>query len=1385
MANVKHVVYPAVQSLLSSLPNSDPNPCVQMPSSAVTYESGPPANSLLSYDKRVFNTNYDTDLKFYHDAELYVEQGHCFCNMLYAFRSISRAIPTIKENDPKTKLDINIKTFEIIRPEMGKLMDLLNYVNATSGFIGEILSRLKDADSSTVREDFCEMLIKLIDVMQRIDNLKESKACLKNDFSLYKRSFTLARAKIDTAELVGEEINQLQMFLGNPMYPRNIIISQLNERVKGIGGCEDVLIEIMKLSCTKIEQNLYMGAEEKYCCYRALPYLLCLLDGGDKKTGFNAFKSKKTPLSRVQKILKNLPIVPQVGDIVVNLSEVLRLCPNFDPDKMAAAWGLGFTPQAVAENYSLICHWKDMRNQHTNFTTKMAKVLSDEKLDEIQKKVEDVHGGKVQPPSPDEILNETSVIYDTVFEGCKLLQNWTCHIIEMTAWKFQHPASDAVMKERGCEYDFNNTDNIMSMAYERVVRYNYNQEDLSVMVDCISMIKSLSAMLLEKEGKLAPVLRLYMHTYVQNFVSNDLNPLVQKADAKGKKILSFLQQIQGIVVDYLGSSGTSAHKSIRKAIKEQEKSKGGTKKFNARVVGPGSTQLHLLRVMLRSMNDGNGRGHYLKDIDKKTMPMLEAFHQKTHFFPHMSVLSSTIQQTNNLGSLWYRELHIEMTKCTQFPIEMSLPFLLSENIIHNIGDVPLVENVVFVMGLYNDAAAWALQTLQLQHLYDEIEAEVNLVFDQLVFLVADQMYDHYKNAASSTLLNDDYKKAIEKGKGYAQLTVNSKRFKTPASQRHVLLLGRSIDMNYLLASHINHKMSKDIESCIKRYENSDLSLILETEKMFEVIKNTHIHLSQILEIDSYEDMFKSVNSDVNAMHISGKVIKHSMMTVVEDLLPNYSFNIHTSRFIRSPIVFQHTGREKESKQPQGSFGFGPICSRAWDFYFRLSRGFIGSQHIDALVRLCDESGVELIMQACLQHVEKKLTDMQPYLRSLKEGLPPIILPKANYGTAAAFGFFESRLKQYFGFMDHLDECFRGFKEIGNVVAFCGMLEKSVAAKQCGEYINSASFLGVPCNLRSEYDGISNAKAGRKEEVVGDKREKSVPQTTFPVKSRFLPEEEARMSPFHRCMHVFVSATETYQVMPHVRAPTVTSRLLKMAKASHAAYDHLPYSQMELKIGSQLLDSIKAAVLKVGLDKDLEFDQGLESIMSTEKSTEFYRLFSVLNFLLCMEHKGRWEGEDTSDGGTGNESDPHVFGHGFAMCGSVFLHLFNQTSKFNMLDFSYHVIKVLDTEKISAELKSVRGDDGPMVVDPVLKSSSDNFVKEAKAQMDVHDIMFSSLNQRETRGEEKRAEREEKKAFTYFPPQDDRNIRSMDSKMKQLLHKKSTGEGLGSHRASGG
>lgn len=190
---------------------------------------------------------------------------------------------------------------------------------------------------------------------------------------------------------------------------------------------------------------------------------------------------------------------------------------------------------------------------------------------------------------------------------------------------------------------------------------------------------------------------------------------------------------------------------------------------------------------------------------------------------------------------------------------------------------------------------FAIQVLQLQHLYDEIEAEVNLVFDQMMFLIGEQMYEYYKNSASSHLLNGSYKDAIERVKGYKQLTIEEKRFTPPATQRHVLLLGRSIDLNFLLTSHVNHKLGKDIEAVLKRFESGDLSIIVDTEKMLEVVKLMHYRLSKVLRLDSYDLLFKSANADVNAKHMSGRVLGHLKTTVLEDLAANYSYNVYTQR----------------------------------------------------------------------------------------------------------------------------------------------------------------------------------------------------------------------------------------------------------------------------------------------------------------------------------------------------------------------------------------------------------------------------------------------------------------------------------------------------------
>ncbi|KAI8431314.1 hypothetical protein MSG28_015859 [Choristoneura fumiferana] len=135
----------------------------------------------------------------------------------------------------------------------------------------------------------------------------------------------------------------------------------------------------------------------------------------------------------------------------------------------------------------------------------------------------------------------------------------------------------------------------------------------------------------------------------------------------------------------------------------------------------------------------------------------------------------SLQKCCDLSQLWYREFYLEMTmgrkvnKCTvrhqhneecndlitmekriQFPIEMSMPWILTDHILRS-KEPAMMEYVLYPLDLYNDSAQYALTVFKKQFLYDEVEAEVNLCFDQFVYKLAEQVYAHYKQLAASNV----------------------------------------------------------------------------------------------------------------------------------------------------------------------------------------------------------------------------------------------------------------------------------------------------------------------------------------------------------------------------------------------------------------------------------------------------------------------------------------------------------------------------------------------------------------------------------------------------------------------------------------------------------
>lgn len=86
-----------------------------------------------------------------------------------------------------------------------------------------------------------------------------------------------------------------------------------------------------------------------------------------------------------------------------------------------------------------------------------------------------------------------------VLVGLRLLQRWSCVVLECMAWKHTHPCSQAAFKRAGGDPLGK------GMEYERVVRYNWTSNELSAIVEVSGSESESESGRLSSRGSLASV----------------------------------------------------------------------------------------------------------------------------------------------------------------------------------------------------------------------------------------------------------------------------------------------------------------------------------------------------------------------------------------------------------------------------------------------------------------------------------------------------------------------------------------------------------------------------------------------------------------------------------------------------------------------------------------------------------------------------------------------------------------------------------------------------------------------------------------------------------------------------------------------------------------
>ena len=175
-----------------------------------------------------------------------------------------------------------------------------------------------------------------------------------------------------------------------------------------------------------------------------------------------------------------------------------------------------------------------------------------------------------------------------------------------------------------------------------------------------------------------------------------------------------------------------------------------------------------------------------------------------------------------------------------------------------------------------------------------------------------------------------------------------------------------------------------------------------------------------------------------------------------DFLQTYCFNSSTQRFIRmpshAPNLTPHLNnlqREKQSIHHQSQPPYYLYGTKALNIaylnIYSLNSGFIGAPHFRSICRLLGYQGIAVVIEELLKIVKSLLQGtIAQYVKTLMTVMPKVCkLPLYDYGSTGVLEYYQAQLRDIIQYPDVKTEMFQSFREIGNALLFCLLIEQAL------------------------------------------------------------------------------------------------------------------------------------------------------------------------------------------------------------------------------------------------------------------------------------------------------------------------------------------------------
>lgn len=181
---------------------------------------------------------------------------------------------------------------------------------------------------------------------------------------------------------------------------------------------------------------------------------------------------------------------------------------------------------------------------------------------------------------------------------CRCLSRWQALLQQASAYKLAHPLTQAAARAAGSVSQSRN-----GLEYEQAVRFNYNDQDRSLLIDCVGAVKSLANLMLDSSALLQRSLQSHAYSFIQTFAHGLVSRQLEKAHQKRKsKAEELLLRVRQYVADWGGVVDQQAPEAYRQGL--QKRAKGGNYRTyvpSTRAATPSTTQFFAMLAALEAV----------------------------------------------------------------------------------------------------------------------------------------------------------------------------------------------------------------------------------------------------------------------------------------------------------------------------------------------------------------------------------------------------------------------------------------------------------------------------------------------------------------------------------------------------------------------------------------------------------------------------------------------------------------------------------------------------------------------------------------------------------------------------------------------------------------